>query len=85
MQTSIQFRSLFNSIDTVKTRLQGQKLAKPPKYQNMLHAYITIVKQEGIAHGLYGGIAPAMLGSSNLHILKILNFHACNIIKSKGY
>ncbi|CAB4391943.1 uncharacterized protein OCT59_008856 [Rhizophagus irregularis] len=54
---------LMHSIDTVKTRLQGQKLAKPPKYQNMLHAYITIVKQEGIAHGLYGGIAPAMLGS----------------------
>lgn len=51
----------------------------------MLHAYITIVKQEGIAHGLYGGIAPAMLGSSNLHILKILNFLACNIIKIKGY
>jgi hypothetical protein len=58
----IQFQSLF-SVDTVKTRLQGQKPTKPSKYQNMLHAYITIFKQEGVAHGLYGGIAPAMLGS----------------------
>ncbi|GES79797.1 mitochondrial carrier [Rhizophagus clarus] len=54
---------LMHSVDTVKTRLQGQKPAKPPKYQNMLHTYATIFKQEGIAHGLYGGIAPAMLGS----------------------
>ncbi|RIA98443.1 mitochondrial carrier domain-containing protein [Glomus cerebriforme] len=54
---------LMHSIDTVKTRLQGQKLAKPPKYQNMLHAYTTIFKQEGLTRGLYGGVAPAMLGS----------------------
>jgi len=45
--------------------LQGQKPAKPSKYQNMLHAYTTIIKQEGIIRGLYGGIAPAMLGSGN--------------------
>ncbi|CAG8472743.1 14273_t:CDS:2 [Funneliformis mosseae] len=54
---------LMHSIDTVKTRLQGQKPAKPPKYQNMMHAYTTIVKQEGIMRGLYGGVVPAMLGS----------------------
>nr|CAG8552099.1 5557_t:CDS:10 [Entrophospora candida] len=54
---------LMHSVDTVKTRLQGQKFTKPPKYQNMLHAYVTILKQEGIMRGLYGGVLPAISGS----------------------
>lgn len=54
---------LMHSIDTVKTRLQGQRPIKPLKYQNMLHAYITIFKQEGITRGLYSGVTPAILGS----------------------
>ncbi|RIB09332.1 mitochondrial carrier domain-containing protein [Gigaspora rosea] len=54
---------LMHSIDTVKTRLQGQKPIRPLKYQNMLHAYITIFKQEGITRGLYSGVTPAILGS----------------------
>ncbi|CAG8443706.1 947_t:CDS:2 [Cetraspora pellucida] len=54
---------LMHSIDTVKTRLQGQRSIKPLKYQNMLHAYITIFKQEGVTRGLYSGITPAIMGS----------------------
>ncbi|CAG8518800.1 16251_t:CDS:2 [Dentiscutata erythropus] len=54
---------LMHSIDTVKTRLQGQRTIKPLKYQNMLHAYVTIFKQEGITRGLYSGVTPAILGS----------------------
>ena len=37
----------------------------------MLHAYTTIIKQEGIARGLYGGITPAMLGSGNINVLTL--------------
>lgn len=51
------------SVDTVKTRLQGQPSANPPKYYNMFHAYGTILREEGVARGLYSGVAPAMTGS----------------------
>ncbi|KAG0287230.1 hypothetical protein BGZ97_007159 [Linnemannia gamsii] len=51
---------LMHSVDTVKTRLQGQPSATPPKYHNMFHAYGTILREEGVARGLYSGVAPAM-------------------------
>ncbi|KAG0267712.1 hypothetical protein BG011_000023 [Mortierella polycephala] len=54
---------LMHSVDTVKTRLQGQPTANPPKYHNMLHAYSTILREEGVTRGLYGGLSPAMAGS----------------------
>ncbi|KAF9199861.1 hypothetical protein BGZ49_009969 [Haplosporangium sp. Z 27] len=52
-----------HSVDTVKTRLQGQPSANPPKYNNMFHAYSTILREEGVSRGLYSGVAPAMTGS----------------------
>lgn len=54
---------LYHSVDTVKTRLQGQPSANPPKYNNMFHAYGTILREEGVARGLYSGVTPAMSGS----------------------
>ncbi|KAG0026086.1 hypothetical protein BGZ82_009645 [Podila clonocystis] len=54
---------LMHSVDTVKTRLQGQPSANPPKYNNMFHAYSTILREEGVSRGLYSGVAPAMTGS----------------------
>ncbi|KAI1317261.1 hypothetical protein EDD11_008748 [Mortierella claussenii] len=54
---------IMHSVDTVKTRLQGQPSANPPKYTNMFHAYSTILKEEGVSRGLYSGVAPAMTGS----------------------
>ncbi|KAF9408352.1 hypothetical protein BGZ94_002344, partial [Podila epigama] len=54
---------LMHSVDTVKTRLQGQPSANPPKYYNMFHAYSTILREEGVSRGLYSGVAPAMTGS----------------------
>ncbi|KAF8968888.1 hypothetical protein BGZ46_010768 [Entomortierella lignicola] len=52
-----------HSVDTVKTRLQGQPATNSPKYLNMFHAYGTILREEGVFRGLYGGIGPAMAGS----------------------
>ncbi|KAF9961443.1 hypothetical protein BGZ65_010724 [Modicella reniformis] len=54
---------IMHSVDTVKTRLQGQPSGKPPKYNNMFHAYSTILREEGVSRGLYGGVTPAMFGS----------------------
>ncbi|KAG0048310.1 hypothetical protein BGZ83_006708 [Gryganskiella cystojenkinii] len=54
---------IMHSVDTVKTRLQGQPSANPPKYNNMFHAYSTILREEGVSRGLYSGVAPAMTGS----------------------
>ncbi|KAF9429298.1 hypothetical protein BGZ76_001515 [Entomortierella beljakovae] len=54
---------IMHSVDTVKTRLQGQPSVNPPKYNNMFHAYSTILKEEGVSRGLYSGVAPAMTGS----------------------
>ncbi|KAK3074552.1 hypothetical protein LTR53_002906 [Teratosphaeriaceae sp. CCFEE 6253] len=53
---------LMHSLDTVKTRQQGDP-HMPPKYTSMYNTYTTIFRQEGISRGLYGGVAPAFLGS----------------------
>ncbi|KAG2174228.1 hypothetical protein INT43_004249 [Umbelopsis isabellina] len=54
---------MMHSVDTVKTRLQGQAQHRPMKYHNMLQSYRLIWKEEGILRGLYAGVTPAMLGS----------------------
>ncbi|KAI1974091.1 hypothetical protein LOZ33_000648 [Ophidiomyces ophidiicola] len=53
---------LMHSLDTVKTRQQGDPHI-PPKYTSMSSSYAKIFRQEGIRRGLYGGVTPALLGS----------------------
>lgn len=53
---------LMHSLDTVKTRQQGDPHI-PPRYTSMGSSYATIYRQEGILRGLYGGVTPALLGS----------------------
>ncbi|OJD17214.1 hypothetical protein AJ78_02651 [Emergomyces pasteurianus Ep9510] len=53
---------LMHSLDTVKTRQQGDPHI-PPKYTSMSSSYATILRQEGIRRGLYSGVTPALLGS----------------------
>lgn len=53
---------LMHSIDTVKTRQQGDP-HMPPKYTSLSSSYVKILRQEGVRRGLYGGVTPAFLGS----------------------
>lgn len=53
---------LMHSLDTVKTRQQGDPHI-PPRYASMSASYMTILRQEGVRRGLYGGWVPALLGS----------------------
>ena len=53
---------LMHSLDTVKTRQQGDP-HMPPRYTTMSSTFSTIFRQEGVARGLYGGVTPALLGS----------------------
>lgn len=53
---------LLHSLDTVKTRQQGDP-NWPPKYRTIGNTYVTIFKQEGVPRGLYGGVGPAFVGS----------------------
>ena len=53
---------LMHSLDTVKTRQQGDP-HMPPKYTSMGNTYWTIFRQEGVVRGLYGGVGPAFWGS----------------------
>ncbi|KAI1265806.1 mitochondrial carrier domain-containing protein [Xylariaceae sp. FL1019] len=53
---------LMHSLDTVKTRQQGDPHV-PPKYTSLGSSYYKIWRQEGIRRGLYGGWLPAMMGS----------------------
>lgn len=53
---------LMHSIDTVKTRQQGDPHI-PPKYTSLSSSYSTIFRQEGLRKGLYSGVTPAFLGS----------------------
>ncbi|KAK4450144.1 mitochondrial carrier domain-containing protein [Podospora aff. communis PSN243] len=53
---------LMHSLDTVKTRQQGDPHV-PPKYTSLGSSYYKIFRQEGVRRGLYGGWLPALLGS----------------------
>ncbi|KAL8718009.1 MAG: hypothetical protein Q9225_004811 [Loekoesia sp. 1 TL-2023] len=53
---------LMHSIDTVKTRQQGDPHI-PTKYPSLSSSYLKIFRQEGIRRGLYSGVTPAFLGS----------------------
>lgn len=53
---------LMHSIDTVKTRQQGDPHI-PPRYTSLASTYSKIFRQEGIRRGLYSGVTPAFLGS----------------------
>ncbi|KAL2867140.1 putative mitochondrial carrier protein [Aspergillus lucknowensis] len=53
---------LMHSLDTVKTRQQGDPHF-PPRYTSMTSSYAMIYRQEGLLRGLYGGVTPALLGS----------------------
>lgn len=53
---------LMHSLDTVKTRQQGDP-HMPPKYTSMGNTYYTIFRQEGVLRGLYSGVTPAFVGS----------------------
>lgn len=53
---------LMHSLDTVKTRQQGDPTF-PPKYTSMTSSYTTIYRQEGFCRGLYSGVTPAFWGS----------------------
>ena len=53
---------LMHSLDTVKTRQQGDPHV-PPKYTSMSSTYSTIFRQEGVVRGLYSGVTPALMGS----------------------
>ncbi|RMD42154.1 hypothetical protein DV735_g3018, partial [Chaetothyriales sp. CBS 134920] len=53
---------LMHSLDTVKTRQQGDP-HWPPKYTTLSDSYSKIFRQEGFRRGLYGGFTAAMLGS----------------------
>ncbi|KAL5596011.1 hypothetical protein FOVSG1_009700 [Fusarium oxysporum f. sp. vasinfectum] len=53
---------LMHSLDTVKTRQQGDPHV-PSKYTSLGQSYYTIWRQEGIRRGLYGGWVPALGGS----------------------
>lgn len=53
---------LMHSLDTVKTRQQGDPYL-PPRYTSMSSTYWTIFRQEGVVRGLYGGVTPAFWGS----------------------
>lgn len=53
---------LMHSLDTVKTRQQGDPYV-PPRYTSMGNTYWTILRQEGVVRGLYSGVTPAFWGS----------------------
>ena len=53
---------LMHSLDTVKTRQQGDT-SFPPRYPSLPSAYARIFRQEGFLRGLYAGVTPAFFGS----------------------
>jgi hypothetical protein len=54
--------TLLHPFDTISTRLKAQVRGPhcTPKYQNFVHTFQTIVKEEGV-QGLYGGIGATLL------------------------
>ncbi|KAL2314186.1 ATP-Mg/Pi carrier [Schizosaccharomyces pombe] len=52
---------LMHSLDTVKTRQQAALYTN--KYNGMVKCYSTILREEGVFHGLYSGVCPMLIGS----------------------
>lgn len=53
---------LMHSLDTVKTRQQGDPHF-PSKYGSTPASFLKIFREEGFRRGLYSGVSPAMMGS----------------------
>lgn len=53
---------LMHSLDTVKTRQQGDPHF-PSKYGSTPSSFLKIFREEGFRRGLYSGVSPAMMGS----------------------
>lgn len=53
---------LMHSLDTVKTRQQGDPRI-PPRYGSTSASYLKIFREEGFRRGLYSGVSPALMGS----------------------
>eukprot|EP00871_Galdieria_phlegrea_P002599 jgi/Galph1/333/GphlegSOOS_G5078.1 len=66
--------SVVHPIDTVKARLQFQE-GSNLKYKGMLHAFATIVREEGVRKGLYAGIDAVLLGSVPSHAITFAVYH----------
>lgn len=71
---------LYCSVDTVKTRLQGQPHTRVQKYTSMVQAYKLILRQEGVMRGLYAGVTPAMIGSSTFSLYFVTLFLCINFV-----
>lgn len=67
---------LMHSLDTVKTRQQGDSHV-PPRYSTMLPSYSQIWRQEGVRRGLYGGWLPALLGSFPGTVIFFGTYESC--------
>ncbi|EME31823.1 Probable S-adenosylmethionine carrier 2, chloroplastic [Galdieria sulphuraria] len=66
--------SVVHPIDTVKARLQFQQ-GSNLKYRGMLHAFTTIIKEEGVRKGLYTGVDAVLLGSVPSHAITFGVYH----------
>lgn len=68
-----------HSVDTVKTRQQAAPHIL--KYDTMGRAYWTILREEGVVRGLYGGVLPMLLGSGKVSSLaQLRNSSRTNVI-----
>ncbi|KAI8365404.1 mitochondrial carrier domain-containing protein [Radiomyces spectabilis] len=59
--------SLTNPLWVIKTRFMTQSELTPYRYNNTLHAFITIAREEGF-RGFYKGLGPSLIGVSHVAV-----------------
>ncbi|CAO3597765.1 unnamed protein product [Absidia cylindrospora] len=59
--------SLTNPLWVIKTRFMTQNDKTPYRYNNTIHAFQTIAKEEGI-RGFYKGLGPSLIGVSHVAV-----------------
>lgn len=59
--------TLTNPLWVIKTRLMTQNDRTPYRYNNTIHALVTIAKEEGY-RGFYKGLGPSLIGVSHVAV-----------------
>lgn len=82
--------SLTNPLWVIKTRFMTQNEQTPYRYNNTIHAFATIAREEGF-RGFYKGLGPSLIGVSHVAVqfplyekLKVI-FHAERHSSSESY
>jgi hypothetical protein len=76
--------AICNPTDVIKVRMQadGSKPGVPPRYRNVVHAFSTIARTEGL-RGLYTGVSPTVQRAAVVAAVELASYDECKVLLVK--